>query len=187
MQMSFEFSDEIENFIFKTWTAHNTAAFAGVCIFSAILAILTEFLSFVKVYMLKKANVNPLVFGLVEGDAQNHPELVRPLLIPPSMTDFRNRKIRFHIAQSFLHIIHLVSGYFLMLAIMTYNGWVAIAIVVGAAIGYFIFGAVRDTLAFKTDASFGNSGEFSSQEAIQSSPATPPNEETHSPEQNYRI
>merc|ERR1712004_475579 len=148
--MSFELSDHIDNFIFKTWTAKTTAAFAGVCIFSAVLAIVTEFLSYVKVYMKTKANVNPLQFGIIEGDAQHHPELVRPLLIPPSMKDFRIRKIKLHIIQSFLHVIHLVAGYFLMLALMTYNGWVAIAIVAGATVGFFIFGAFRDTLAFSS-------------------------------------
>lgn len=31
-------------------------------------------------------------------------------------------------------------GYLLMLAVMVYNGWMAIALILGSAMGYFLFG-----------------------------------------------
>ena len=39
--------------------------------------------------------------------------------------------------------LQVVVGYFLMLAFMTYNVWLGIAIVLGAAAGYFIFGSKK--------------------------------------------
>ncbi|XP_037078806.1 uncharacterized protein LOC119099831 isoform X2 [Pollicipes pollicipes] len=48
-----------------------------------------------------------------------------------------------HFLQTFLHAVQVVVGYFLMLAFMTYNVWLGIAIVLGAAAGYFIFGSKK--------------------------------------------
>ena len=45
-----------------------------------------------------------------------------------------------HGFQTCLHIIQIVLSYFLMLIFMTYNVWLCLAVVVGAAVGYFLFG-----------------------------------------------
>ncbi|XP_066271587.1 protein SLC31A2-like [Branchiostoma lanceolatum] len=47
----------------------------------------------------------------------------------------------FHIAQSLLHVLEVVLAYCLMLVVMTYNGWLAGAVFLGAGIGYFVFSA----------------------------------------------
>lgn len=40
-----------------------------------------------------------------------------------------------------LHWIgHTILGYMLMLSVMTYNGYIAISLIIGAGIGYWIFG-----------------------------------------------
>ncbi|XP_046749273.1 high affinity copper uptake protein 1-like [Diprion similis] len=44
-----------------------------------------------------------------------------------------------HLFQTFLHMIQIVLGYFLMLIFMTYNVWLCIAVTVGGAIGYWLF------------------------------------------------
>ncbi|XP_028394824.1 high affinity copper uptake protein 1-like [Dendronephthya gigantea] len=46
---------------------------------------------------------------------------------------------RHHFLQSFLHIIQVAISYFLMLIAMTYNGWLFIAVCLGAGFGYFLF------------------------------------------------
>ena len=48
-----------------------------------------------------------------------------------------------HILQSLLHIIQVVISYFLMLIFMTYNGWLCIAVALGAGAGYFAFGWLK--------------------------------------------
>ncbi|XP_066968890.1 high affinity copper uptake protein 1-like isoform X3 [Macrobrachium rosenbergii] len=50
-----------------------------------------------------------------------------------------SERVRFHILQTFLHLIHLTIGYLLMLAVMSYNGYFTIAVVGGAGIGYYCF------------------------------------------------
>lgn len=45
-----------------------------------------------------------------------------------------------HAIQTTLHIIQIIVSYFLMLIFMTYNVWLCLAVVLGAGVGYFIFG-----------------------------------------------
>lgn len=44
-----------------------------------------------------------------------------------------------HLLQTILHIIQVVISYFLMLVFMTYNGYLCIAVALGAGVGYFLF------------------------------------------------
>jgi len=37
-------------------------------------------------------------------------------------------------------MLQVFLGYLLMLAFMTYNVWVCIAVILGAGVGYFLFG-----------------------------------------------
>ncbi|OQV12061.1 hypothetical protein BV898_13622 [Hypsibius exemplaris] len=46
---------------------------------------------------------------------------------------------RFHLLQTFLLGVQTVLGYFLMLAAMTYNVWIFVAMVVGTVAGHFFF------------------------------------------------
>lgn len=49
----------------------------------------------------------------------------------------------FHILQSILHVIQVGLGYLLMLIAMSYNGYLFLAVVFGAGLGYFIFAVFR--------------------------------------------
>jgi len=46
---------------------------------------------------------------------------------------------------SILHMVYISIGYILMLAVMTFNVWVLVAVSIGIAIGYFVFGTWRRT------------------------------------------
>lgn len=46
---------------------------------------------------------------------------------------------RVHFLQTFLHVMQVVLGYFIMFIFMTYNYWLCIAIGVGTAVGYWLF------------------------------------------------
>ncbi len=45
-----------------------------------------------------------------------------------------------HFLQTFLHMIQVFIGYMLMLAFMTFNAWICLAVILGAGLGYFAFG-----------------------------------------------
>ncbi|GAB1867387.1 Copper transport protein [Camponotus japonicus] len=44
-----------------------------------------------------------------------------------------------HFFQTFLHVIQVVLGYFIMFIFMTYNYWFCIAVGVGTVVGYWLF------------------------------------------------
>ena len=45
-----------------------------------------------------------------------------------------------HAIQTLLHVIQVTVSYMLMLVFMTYNVWLCLAVVLGAGLGYFLFG-----------------------------------------------
>ncbi|XP_041357518.1 LOW QUALITY PROTEIN: probable low affinity copper uptake protein 2 [Gigantopelta aegis] len=47
---------------------------------------------------------------------------------------------RNHLIQTVLYLCQFIAGYFIMLAVMTYNVWVLIATLAGLSLGYFCFG-----------------------------------------------
>jgi solute carrier family 31 (copper transporter), member 1 len=48
-----------------------------------------------------------------------------------------------HLVQTALHLLQIFTSYILMLIIMLCNLWLVIAICLGAAVGYFLFGWMK--------------------------------------------
>ena len=48
-----------------------------------------------------------------------------------------------HWLQTLLHVVQVFVSYCLMLAFMTYNAYICIAICIGAGVGYYFFGWIR--------------------------------------------
>jgi len=51
-----------------------------------------------------------------------------------------------HMIQVMLHMIQVTLSYLLMLVFMTYNVWLCLSVVVGAGLGYAIFGRLKSTV-----------------------------------------
>ncbi len=49
-----------------------------------------------------------------------------------------------HLLQSVLHVVQVGYGYLLMLVTMTYNGWLFLAVIFGAGVGYLVFAKGRN-------------------------------------------
>lgn len=43
-----------------------------------------------------------------------------------------------HFGQSLLHVAQVVVGYFMMLAVMSYNTWIFFGVVLGSGVGYYL-------------------------------------------------
>ena len=57
-----------------------------------VLAVAAETLTFITAYLDKQAQLHPLEYGQTENDRVDRSHLIQPLLIPPSIQEFRKRK-----------------------------------------------------------------------------------------------
>lgn len=74
-------------------------------------------------------------------------ELLFPSLTPtlassslPALTgrSCSSRWFLCHFGQSLLHVAQVVVGYFMMLAVMSYNTWIFFGVVLGSGVGYYL-------------------------------------------------
>ena len=56
-----------------------------------------------------------------------------------------------HCAQTLLYMIQMVISYLLMLIFMTFNVWLCIAVVLGATLGFYLFGWKKTALVETSD------------------------------------
>lgn len=64
---------------------------------------------------------------------------------PPTMLSLM------HLFQTLLHILQVTLSFLLMLIFMTYNTWLCLAVVLGAALGYFLFGWKKSVIVDVTE------------------------------------
>ncbi|KAF1554399.1 putative low affinity copper uptake protein 2, partial [Eudyptes schlegeli] len=48
------------------------------------------------------------------------------------------RWFRYHIGQTLFHVVQVVLGYMVMLAVMSYNAWIFLGAIAGSTLGYFV-------------------------------------------------
>jgi copper transporter 1 len=64
-----------------------------------------------------------------------------PFLLPPTAGQNREQNTRqAHVTKAVLYGIQNFYAFMIMLIFMTYNGWVMVAVSVGAGLGYLVFG-----------------------------------------------
>ncbi|NWV81145.1 COPT2 protein, partial [Dasyornis broadbenti] len=44
----------------------------------------------------------------------------------------------FHVGQTLFHVLQVVLGYMVMLAVMSYNAWIFLGAIAGSSLGYFM-------------------------------------------------
>lgn len=60
------------------------------------------------------------------------------LITSTNVFPFSPRWFMCHSGQSVLHVLQVVISYFMMLAVMTYNTWIFLGVVLGSAVGYYL-------------------------------------------------
>ncbi|XP_045466258.1 high affinity copper uptake protein 1 isoform X2 [Harmonia axyridis] len=152
MKMFFHFGIN-ETVLFEQWKFTTVGGLIGSMIGILIMAALYEGLKYYREYLFWKT-YNALQYRAVsipeKGVVNEENQIVHMVgevihKQPPTMWS------KMHSFQTFLHMIQMVLSYFLMLIFMTYNIWLCIAVVIGAGIGYFLFGWKKSVIVDVTE------------------------------------
>uniref|UniRef100_A0A1B6F343 Copper transport protein n=1 Tax=Cuerna arida TaxID=1464854 RepID=A0A1B6F343_9HEMI len=132
MHNSFWFDFHIEDFLFQGLNTNTVSGLLLLCLALIGLAVTFEAL---KVFQtgIKSA----LLFPKISINASSsHDDTT---LLGDFSGSIGRRKVYYFIEVS-LYMIQVILGYLLMLSVMTYNGYVSMAILFGFAVGYALFG-----------------------------------------------
>ncbi|XP_015605806.1 high affinity copper uptake protein 1 isoform X2 [Cephus cinctus] len=133
-----------ETVLFESWKVSSVGGLIGSFIGILIMAALYEGLKYYREYLFWKT-YNALQYRSVTMPQEKNVVAEDNQVVQPTMFSWM------HGFQTFLHIVQIVLSYFLMLIFMTYNVWLCIAVVLGAAIGYFLFGWKKSVIVDVTE------------------------------------
>lgn len=141
--MMFHFGFE-ETILFEFWKTTSPATLIASCLGIIILSALYEGLKYFREYLFWKSYNNNVQYRAVEIPAANK-NVVRDEQVVTMVGEVITKQpmsmfSQMHALQTLLHVIQLSISYLLMLIFMTFNVWLCISVVFGAALGYFMFG-----------------------------------------------
>ncbi|XP_036604052.1 probable low affinity copper uptake protein 2 [Trichosurus vulpecula] len=135
MHMHFIFSNEVE-LLFDFWKVHSSAGMAVSVLVVLLLAVLYE--------GIKVGKVKLFHWSLL-SQPPNHSQPLTEYTDQESTSsgsaqanNDRTRMFLSHLGQSLIHVAQVVIGYFVMLAVMSYNTWIFLGVILGSAIGYYL-------------------------------------------------
>ncbi|XP_065830155.1 high affinity copper uptake protein 1-like [Oscarella lobularis] len=137
MHMVFYFGQSFQ-YLFSGWNVTTKGGLAGTMLAIFTLAAAYEGLKSFRQWLVTRKS------GSYDLEGQEKSPLVR---------GYRSPKIgwRDHSIQTLLHLVQITVAYVLMLAFMTYNGWLCIALLLGSAFGYLVFAKSREEFADQSD------------------------------------
>lgn len=133
MQMTFYFGHQNVELLFPGLVINSVGGMVGACVVIFLLAMLYEGLKIGRECLLRKSQVN------VRYNSMPVPGPNGTMLMETHKTVGQQVFSVPHVIQTLLHILQVVISYFLMLVFMTYNGYLCIAVALGAGAGYFVF------------------------------------------------
>ncbi|XP_015040895.1 high affinity copper uptake protein 1 isoform X1 [Drosophila persimilis] len=148
MSMAFHFGYN-ETILFSWWHIDTVSGLIGSMIAIFLLALLYEGLKYYREYLFWKT-YNLLEYRPVTGPQRNPeaPRLPSAAAAAPSPVQYVGEVVHKqppsmlsvnHLYQTLLHILQVTLSFLLMLIFMTYNVWLCLMVVLGAAVGYFLF------------------------------------------------
>ncbi|XP_020812153.1 high affinity copper uptake protein 1 isoform X2 [Drosophila serrata] len=138
MPMAFHFGYN-ETILFSWWHIETVAGLVGSMIAIFLLALMYEGLKYYREYLFWKT-YNLMEYRPVTGPQRNPeaPRLPSPAAAAPSPVQPSMLSVT-HLLQTLLHVLQVTLSFLLMLIFMTYNVWLCLMVVLGAAVGYFLF------------------------------------------------
>ncbi|CAK9821831.1 High affinity copper uptake protein 1 [Anthophora retusa] len=148
MHMWFWFGNNLGDFLLPGYNVVTTSSFFCTCLSLFVLAILYEGMKVLQI----KLQQNAVIFTQKQSPRISENSCL--------LSTISSKSIRIQISlhcirwsawsfQVFHWFMHTFLGYLLMLAIMTYNVYINIAIVLGSSLGYWIFGPIFIEFAIK--------------------------------------
>ncbi|XP_037964448.2 high affinity copper uptake protein 1 isoform X1 [Plutella xylostella] len=145
MSMTFH-GGYMETILFSWWSCHGVGEFIGSFLAIFIMALLYEGLKYYRKHLLWKTYaglqycaVSPSHKGVANVCSPDDPTVIQP--VPHVLERNVPRMLSAaHVWQTGLHGVQVLVSYMLMLVFMTYNVWLCVAVVMGSATGYFLFG-----------------------------------------------
>ncbi|XP_078045569.1 uncharacterized protein LOC144474524 [Augochlora pura] len=139
MHMWFWFGDDLGSFFLSGYNVVTTSGFICTCIGLSALAILYEAM---KILQIKLQQNNIANIRKQKAMRSENSSLLSRLSSKSIRVQFSSQCIYWSMwcLQVFHWSIHTLLGYILMLAVMSYNIYINVAIVLGGCLGYWIFG-----------------------------------------------
>jgi copper transporter 1 len=106
------------------------AAIAGATIALLVIAALYEGLKFLRERIMRQT-----LEDVAERELEGHKTTC--CKAEGSQKEYIRLPLLSHVLQTILHMIQIFVSYLLMLAVMTYNVWLFLGVLVGSGIGYF--------------------------------------------------
>ncbi|NWR34073.1 COPT2 protein, partial [Tachuris rubrigastra] len=106
-----------------------------------LLSVLYEALKMGKAVLLRRALL--ALPRSLSQEALTEPQEgdTNPAQSSPSVMGFSilsHRWFRYHVGQTLFHVVQVVLGYMVMLAVMSYNAWIFLGAIAGSTLGYFV-------------------------------------------------
>ncbi|CAL8318188.1 unnamed protein product [Lota lota] len=133
MVMTFNFGYTNVELLFTGLVINSAGEMAGACMAVFLLALLYEGLKIGREALLRRSQVN------VRYNSMPVPGGEGTVLVETHKTVGQRMLSVAHLIQTLLHVLQVTVSYLLMLIFMTYNGFLCIAVAVGAGAGYFLF------------------------------------------------
>jgi len=121
--------------LFRPWYVTNGWQYTLVIAAVFVFAMLYESLKAAQVALATAEQ--QLAKSEAAGDVEGGES--QPLLPRVLNGTFRFRRNALHVVRAILHAVQVICSYFLMVIVMTFNAGLLLAVVCGAAVGYYLF------------------------------------------------
>ncbi|XP_037029493.1 high affinity copper uptake protein 1-like [Bradysia coprophila] len=132
-----------EAILFKKFTVKTVEEFVSAVVVIFLISIAYEGLKFwrEKLYSDYAAETATACSSIKASTSQLTSAHNKRSVNKKSIVQLLTQKI--HLVQTLMHFVQITVSYCLMLIVMTFNVWLVLAVILGAAVGYFFFGWIR--------------------------------------------